>query len=99
MVSRPDFADLESDSNSETEIVWTVKINSSDWKKYTCTCPSFYKNYNCKHICEIAIIGGLFTVSPEAKNIPIGKKRKRGRPVVARTALIVQYLVINKYYT
>jgi len=67
---------------------WMVKLNFSDQKKSTCTCPSLFKNYICKHISEIAIIHGSFTVPPKAWNIHIGEKRKP-RLTDSRKALIV----------
>ncbi len=70
--------------------VWKVDLNTTEWKKSSCTCPSFFKTYICKHICGIAIIQNLFLLPPEAKNIPIGEKRKRGRPSKAKKALIAQ---------
>jgi hypothetical protein len=50
----------------------------------------FFKSYIYKHVCGIAIIQNLFAVPPEAKNIPLGEKFKRGRPAKAKNALIVQ---------
>ncbi len=40
----------------------------------------FLKEYMCKHVLGIAIRLKVFQVCLEAKNIPIGQKRKRGRP-------------------
>ena len=70
--------------------VWMVNLNTTEWKKSSCTCTCFFKSYICKHICGIAIIQNLLAVPPEAKNIPLGEKRKRGRPPKAKKALIVQ---------
>lgn len=56
----------------------------------SCTCPSFFKHNMCKHLIGVAIRLGLATVPPTARNLPIGQKRKRGRPQQAKKALIIQ---------
>ena len=70
--------------------MWKVEMKSKEWEKSSCTCAKYLKQYVCKHILGIAINEGLYDVRPEAKNIPIGEKRKRGRPQRAKRALIVQ---------
>lgn len=71
---------------------WLTKlpIEKEKWKDGTCDCPSFLKQLFCKHIVGIAIRLKHAVPPPEAKTIPIGNKRKRGRPVKAKKALIVQ---------
>ncbi|CAH2085242.1 unnamed protein product [Euphydryas editha] len=71
---------------------WTVElpINKDQWKTGECNCPQFFKDYICKHVIGLAIRLKYVTPPAEAKNIPIGIKRKRGRPAKARPALIVQ---------
>ena len=71
---------------------WVVRINVDNWREATCTCPNFLKNYICKHSLGMAIrLKALNCVVPAiSKNIPIGQKRRRGRPKLARPALIVQ---------
>ncbi|CAF4338707.1 unnamed protein product [Rotaria sp. Silwood2] len=71
--------------------IWCVEIkNDSDWKTSRCTCPAFLKNYICKHIIGMSIRLKLCKPPPAAKNVPIGEKRKRGRPAKARRALLMQ---------
>ena len=43
----------------------------------------------CKHIFGVAIRSKKAKVPAEAKDVPIGLKRKRGRPKTARKALLV----------
>jgi hypothetical protein len=50
----------------------------------------FFKNMICKHIIGIAIRLKYVKPPPEARNISIQGKRKRGRPSKAKKALIVQ---------
>lgn len=70
--------------------VWAVSITGNDWQAGSCTCPVFMKSYTCKHLLGIAIFKKFLTVSEEAKAIPIGQKRKRGRPTAVKKALLVQ---------
>lgn len=71
--------------------IWCLEVkNDSDWKMSTCTCPAFLKNYICKHIVGMAIRLKIWKPPPSAKALPIGEKRKRGRPAKARRALIMQ---------
>lgn len=70
---------------------WRVDLpHNIDWMHGKCNCPAFYKNYMCKHIIGLAIRLKLANPPPEAKNVLIGQKRKRGRPSKAKPALIIQ---------
>ncbi len=65
--------------------VWIVSLpNDEDmtvkWKEGTCTCPCFLKKYICKHVIGISIRLKYIKPPPAAKQVPIGEKRKRGRP-------------------
>ncbi len=55
-----------------------------------CNCPKFYKLYKCKHIIGIASRLKLLEIPMQAKTIELGNKRKRGRPILAKPALIRQ---------
>ena len=72
--------------------IWCVCLsnNVAEWRQGTCTCPSFLKNYICKHIIGLSIRLKYCKAPPEAKNVAIGAKRKRGRPSKAKKALIKQ---------
>ena len=69
---------------------WKVVLPRTVWKKGMCNCPQFFKIYVCKHIIGLAIRLKLATPPLEAKLIPIGQKRKRGRPAKSKPALIIQ---------
>ncbi len=49
------------DWNSLTEVfrcafgVWRICFNRDEWRKSTCTCPVYMKQYICKHVIGIAI--------------------------------------------
>ncbi len=70
--------------------LWKITEENGNWEGSTCTCFTFLKQFICKHVLGIAIRQKKFTVRPEAKNIPIGQKRKRGRPAMATKALLRQ---------
>ncbi len=62
-------------------------INETEnWIKSTCSCPACLKNY----IVGLAARYKLCSIPFEAKNMPLGQKRKRGRVAKAKKALIVQ---------
>lgn len=60
------------------------------WTSAECECRTYFKKYMCEHIIGIALRKKFATAPPEAKNIPLGVKRKRGRPCKAKTALVFQ---------
>jgi len=75
-------------------IVWIVDIpNDGDtaekWKGGKCTCPCYLKQFICKHLIGLAIRLKYVKPPPAAKLVPIGQKRKRGRPKKATKALLV----------
>ena len=77
--------------------IWCVTmpnpLTEFNWKKGSCTCPTYYKKYICKHLIGIAIRLSADTkvkVSIQAKNIKIGSKRRVGRPALAKPALVRQ---------
>jgi SWIM zinc finger len=70
--------------------IWCMEMeNGSDWKTSKCNCPAFFKNYICKHAVGMAI-RLKYCKPPAAKTVPIGEKRKRGRPAKAKPALLLQ---------
>lgn len=69
--------------------VWTVKLPKENWKEGVCSCPHFFKTFICKHILGIAMRLKFIKPPPEARSVPIGQKRRRGRPKKATRALLV----------
>lgn len=71
---------------------WVVVLptNANEWLTGSCSCHRFHKNYICRHLVGMAIRMKYVTVPLAAKGIPLGQKRKRGRPSKAARALIVQ---------
>ncbi len=71
--------------------IWCIEVeNDSHWKISKCDCPAFLKKYICKHVVGMGIRSKSCKPPPAAKRVPIGEKRKRGRPAKAKPALLVQ---------
>ncbi len=64
--------------------------NDSHCRTSKCNCPAFLKNYICKHVVGMGIRSKSCKPPAAAKTVPIGEKRKRGRPAKAKPALLVQ---------
>ncbi len=65
-------------------------MKNNDWQSSRCNCPAFMKNFVCKHMVGVALRLKLCKPPPAAMNVPIGEKRKRGRPARAKKALLTQ---------
>ena len=59
------------------ESVWLVARHSGGW---LCSCPVGVKHGCCKHTLGMAIKCGDVVAPDEAKSVPLGHRRKRGRP-------------------
>jgi hypothetical protein len=71
--------------------VWLIENLSRDNVfNATCSCKRSLKVHLCKHILGLAGRLGYVKFPAMAKNIPIGQKRKRGRPSKCKKALIRQ---------
>ena len=70
--------------------IWIIHIDAHNLHNSSCTCPSYLKFLQCKHILGMHIRLKLVHVPAAAKLIPLGQKSKRGRPSMAKRALIHQ---------
>lgn len=77
------------DFRSHASAAWIVTMRNEEWVDARCSCPRFLKNYKCKHSLGMAIRLQLVNAPPEAKQIPLGQKRKPGRPKKASQALLI----------
>ncbi|RNA39870.1 hypothetical protein BpHYR1_010387 [Brachionus plicatilis] len=58
-----------------------VQLNQDNWKLSTCTCPSWFKHYICKHIIGIAYRERLFDEIPkESWCLTLGQVASAERP-------------------
>lgn len=62
-------------------------VTPENWAHAICVCPNGFKKYLCEHIVGIALRLNVVAAPAEAKSIPLGQKRKRGRPAKAKKAL------------
>ena len=69
--------------------MWCVRDtgNKTNINALWCTCPEGLKKYICKHSLAVGSLFGLVEFSDVARALPVGRKRKRGRPALARPAL------------
>ena len=72
------WPDFQSFANS-IQSMWKIKFNRHDWTSSTCTCPSYQKQYYCKHWIGIAIKKKVLTPSVSTST-EILVKPSRGRP-------------------
>ena len=75
--------------------LWKVSMpddaTTEDWMvKGACTCPVYFKAYICKHLVALALTLELAKAPLAARNVPLGEKRKPGRPAHAVLALLHQ---------
>lgn len=65
-------------------------FTKNNWHDGKCDCATFFKTYTCEHVIGISLRMKFIKAPDEAKVIPLGQKRKRGRPAKAKGALVVQ---------
>ena len=78
--------------NQSKSKYWSINIINDDWiLNSSCSCPHFAKHYLCKHVIGIANLLGLegSAIPENAKDVPLGQKRKRGAPKKANRALLI----------
>jgi hypothetical protein len=74
----------------EIHKIRVVEINETTWTLGRCSCHWFLKNNKCSHLIGISSILSKCVIPHKAMNIPIGQKRKRGRPANNAVALVIQ---------
>lgn len=65
-------------------------LTKNTWHEGICDCSDFFKKYMCVHILGISLRMKFVIAPDEAKALPLGQKRKRGRPALAKAALVLQ---------
>ena len=70
-------------------------VNQDSFNQAYCSCTIFFKKNICKHILAICSMRNIYedpvvTIPMAAKNLAIGQKIKRGRPALAKKALVRQ---------
>lgn len=72
------------------EKLWVIEYDIINWMQSRCNCPMFKKQHICKHLIGLAANRKDFNISDACKNVPIGIKRRPGRPKQCKQALIVE---------
>ena len=78
-----------------------ANVTNNLWSNGNCTCPAFAKNFMCKHLIGVSLRKNLMNkalMPAAAKNIPLGERRKPGRPALAKRALVNQDSQKGKVY-
>lgn len=66
-----------------------IDENIENWQTAVCTCPSFLRNFMCKHIISLAFkFNAIELPEKDVDDEPLLPKRRRGRPKLASKALI-----------
>ena len=73
----------------------TLPIDPKEWKTGSCTCPTYMKEYFCKHLIGIAIFTKRLLVPNTCKAMPLGQNRKKGRPVLAVNNTECLYIFVS----
>lgn len=84
------FKQFKEECFSFYNATFSAPLAKDNWMKGSCDCYQYFKLYMCVHILGIALRMRYVTAPDEAKTIPIGRKRKRGRPALAKPALVWQ---------
>lgn len=86
-----DFDAFRKKSFSFHDTTFIYPPKRENWLQSKCDCKDFFKLFICRHIIiDIGIRLKCITVPAEAKTVPIGQERKRGRPAKAKPALVKQ---------
>lgn len=72
------------------DVTFPMPYTKDNWREGKCTCSTFLKTFICEHVVGISLRMKFATAPDEAKSIPLGQKRKRGRPALAKAALVLQ---------
>lgn len=70
--------------------LWKIRLIRSDWFLSECSCPTFFRQFYCKHITALALKEKLVRAPTSAYCIEIGQARGPGRMPKAKKALVSQ---------
>lgn len=84
------FKDFLTNHFASCSVSFPSPVTKDNWLEGVCDCSHFFKSYICMHVVGIALRLRLVYAPDECKTIPIGRKRKRGRPALAKPALCMQ---------
>ena len=69
-----------------------IVIDTDNWqdRKIICSCTDYLKNNICIHVLALAVILTVAKFPLEAKNTQLRQLKKKGRPSMAKKALLTQ---------
>lgn len=72
-------------------LYWKVILSKENWKTESkCECPSFLKNFICKHIIGLSLHSKFCKLPRTAITTELGDRPKRGRKAKSYKALLKQ---------
>lgn len=86
----PNFDSFKKTSFEFYDTSFAYPITRENWHSGQCDCGEYFKLFICRHIIGITLRMKIIAAPAEAKNVPIGQKRKPGRPAKAKPALVRQ---------
>lgn len=84
------FDEFKSKNFAYVRVEFPKPYTKDNWLEGKCTCAQFMKNFICMHVLGVSLRMKFITAPDAARNLPLGQKRKRGRPDLAKTALVYQ---------
>lgn len=84
------FDEFKKEAFAVLHTSFNYPVTCDNWIYGDCDCSEGYKIFLCQHIIGIALRLKVAFDPPEAKTIPIGQKRKPGRPAKSKPALMRQ---------
>lgn len=84
------FGDYTREAFSVIHTSFEYPVTADNWIFGNCDCCNGFKLFVCEHMIGIALRLKVASAPAEAKTIPIGQKRKPGRPKKSRPALVFQ---------
>lgn len=84
------FEEFKSENFKFNYVSFPTPMTKNNYSHGVCDCSSFFKLYMCEHVLGIGLRMKFVVVPDEAKSLPLGQKRKRGRPARAKAALVLQ---------
>lgn len=84
------FDDFKREAFAVVHTSYEYPVTSDNWVFGACDCADGFKLFVCRHIVGIALRLKVASAPSEAKTIPIGQKRKPGRPPKSKPALQFQ---------
>lgn len=81
------FAQFKHEAFAFVHTSYDYPVTAENWIHGECDCRDGFKLFVCEHLVGVALRLKVVSAPAEAKSIPIGQKRKPGRPSKAKSAL------------